>query len=131
MSGGLGGSVEVTSLQELALVSFEDLFTCDIKADANCIARLNTKPSHQFGDVAEVATAAGEGPGGRARCGLHQSCCQLPRDIDLLICGPPCAPYSTQRAGRQKGLLSQKHIKQTQARKREQAVSASALLLTC
>ena len=86
-------------------VPHEYVFTCDSKKSSFNFIDHNFKIGHHFMDVRELSCGSG-------RCAMHEPhgvpSCNLsqivaPGELDLLIAGVSCRPYTRARAGRSAG----------------------------
>eukprot|EP00971_Amphidinium_carterae_P059184 1169999-Amphidinium_carterae.4 len=76
-------------------IPFDELLSCDFKPASVKWLKENGHGKHHFRAVADLKQKS-------AWCTVHgQNCCCLPADrCDLLVTGPPCTPFTTQRANR-------------------------------
>eukprot|EP00971_Amphidinium_carterae_P193039 3830870-Amphidinium_carterae.2 len=85
-------------------LKFQELFAIDPKVHAQQFMQANTRPGHIYKHVGDVNQAlASDSP---AWCCLHKSMCPVAgghsgaAQPKILLCGFPCAPYSSQRGDR-------------------------------
>ena len=72
----------------------------DKKEAARVFMSANSPPNHLYYNLEDIVFSSS------AACATHGSGCNIPpQGADMLIMGPPCAPFSTQRPGRQAGWL--------------------------
>ena len=76
-------------------VAHQELMACDRKPSAKQVLLANTSPRHFFEDVNLLKGKA-------APCAIHDCECNIFAEpmCQLLLCGPPCTPFSQQRATR-------------------------------
>ena len=97
--GAIAGSslVLVSPNREALGVQFQDLFAVEKKASAKAVLARNavTQAHCQFDEVAEFL----QNFNGHMHCQRHGRECPVApqRQLDLLVAGPPCAPYSLAR----------------------------------
>ena len=77
-------------------IPYEERFSIDKKASAiKFLKTCGHAAAHHYKDLGEVVHTSA------AKCIFHGKACVMPAATpDLLIAGPPCSPYSSQRATR-------------------------------
>ena len=90
---------------EALQLAFRETFSCDCKqASVKFLsAEKNRKSEHHYLRMEELVEKLKTGGDGGLQCCHHKSTCAIPREqLDALIVGFPCAPYSAARSERWK-----------------------------
>ena len=77
-------------------VAFIEHYSVDCKASAVKVLRQLGHGLHHFTYMEDLVNM-----GSRCTCTLHDADCVVDNsNIDMMVVGPPCSPYSGQRVGR-------------------------------